>query len=418
MNIIQDPASPKNYSPGRFGSPVNLGILHTEDGYEAGTDSWFANPAAHVSTQYSVALDGAIRQHVSEGDTAWGAGNWAYNTRSVQIEFEDLANPNGIARTDAQYASGAELIADISRRHGIPLDRAHWLKHGEVPGADHKNCPGNLDVDRLLREAQAHMVAAPVVPAAASVPGVNAWGPEKVRVTVSVLKVHAQLPTTSEDAGNFANTPDGMLHLGQLADANGWVRGLTYTVGGQTSDVWLHSPEGHYYAALCTDFFSAAPNVTLIAQPQYEFVTQPTTLRITPAQGANLRNQPATNGGVVEAKPQGVLLQADGYVANGGDVNGDTKWWRVGNEYVSNAVVAVVVNPQPAPTAPSAPVAPAPTAAPSVAQYSAGKGAGIAGDILPPGAEPVAPAQGSDPMTVRDYLVSFVAWVMSPFIKK
>ena len=35
-------------------------VLHTEDGYEQGTISWFNNPAAQASAFFAVGLDGAI----------------------------------------------------------------------------------------------------------------------------------------------------------------------------------------------------------------------------------------------------------------------------------------------------------------------------------------------------------------------
>ena len=70
---------------------------------------------------------------------------------TIGIEFVDDRDPDGVDRSDAQYASGAELIWALGLRWAIPLDRDHVVGHREVDAS--QTCPGNLDIDRLLREA-------------------------------------------------------------------------------------------------------------------------------------------------------------------------------------------------------------------------------------------------------------------------
>lgn len=377
MNIITEPVSSNNYSQSRFGATVNLGVIHTMDGFLGGTDAWFNNPNAQVTAHYGIGLDGTIHRYVSEGDTAWADGNWEYNKRSISIEFEDNNDPQHVGRTDAQYASGGWLIADISRRHSFPADRAHWIGHREVPGNNHPGCPGNEDIDRLLHEAQAGLGGGPVpvaVPAAAaSVPGVNPWGPDKVRVTVSTLRVHNS-PSTG-DAGNFGNTADGMLHDGQLADVNGWVRGESVTQNGVTSDLWCHTTSGHYFWSYDTDFIQAT-KLPLLANepapapeaPALNFVAQAGTVTVTPAQGANLRKSPALGSNVDHAVSNGIALPTSGYVTNGEAVDGNSKWWKTDNLFVSDVVVSFEAPPAPAaPVAPTAPVQATPVPSPAPA---------------------------------------------------
>jgi len=70
------------------------------------------------------------------------------NLYTVGVEFEDGGDAEGVVRPDAQYESGARLIAEIAGRWEISLDRDHLIGHREIFAA--KTCPGNLDLERLL----------------------------------------------------------------------------------------------------------------------------------------------------------------------------------------------------------------------------------------------------------------------------
>jgi len=74
------------------------------------------------------------------------------NLVTVGIEFEDGGEPESVVRPDAQYQAGARLLWEVAGRWGLPLDRGHVIGHREIFSA--KSCPGNLDVDRLIREAR------------------------------------------------------------------------------------------------------------------------------------------------------------------------------------------------------------------------------------------------------------------------
>lgn len=150
---------------GRCGHRPEVVVVHTTVGSFAGTVDWFARPESGVSAHYLVGLDGRIGVFVEEHDTARHAGtvheataafvrsDLDPNLVSIGIEFVDGRDPHGVDRPDAQYHSGAELLWAISLRWGIPLDRAHVVGHCEINA--HKSCPGNLDIERLLRLARA-----------------------------------------------------------------------------------------------------------------------------------------------------------------------------------------------------------------------------------------------------------------------
>ena len=144
-------------------------VVHTTDGTFDAAVGWFASPESGVSAHYLVGFDGRVAALVDEGDTAFHCGrvleptstlDWGDdpNLTTIGIEFEDGGDPLGVERPDAQYRAGAGLLREISERWNIPLDRDHVVGHREI--FRRKDCPGNLDIDRLLRDALArpHLV--------------------------------------------------------------------------------------------------------------------------------------------------------------------------------------------------------------------------------------------------------------------
>lgn len=424
------PQSVGDWTPARGGNAIKYIVLHTSDSSVASATETFMSGARQASAHRIVGLDGSITVFVSDGNTAWHADNWPVNEQSLGLEHEDNAQPNDAARTDALYAASAWQVASWCKAYGIPCKKVTVdaktptapgiVLHTEVSTGG-TSCPDGLDWNRVISQAQALLggEATPTVEVAA-VPGVTPWS-GNIKVTVGTLKVHAALPITSEDAGNFANTPDGVVHSGNVVKITGYAYGMQ--VG--DSAVWLHDEFGKFLFADDTDFFAAAPNVPkLKAAPAYEFVADPCTVTVLPEIGANIRSTPESAGdNIAKSEDKGWSAPSDGFISNGGNINGNTKWWRLAaDEFISDEVVSVeaLIPAAPTPPAPVAPVTSTVTPTPVITASTAATG-GIAGDILPPvtpDPEPVAPAQGADPMTVRDYLVSFVAWVMSPFIKK
>ncbi|MFN4249652.1 N-acetylmuramoyl-L-alanine amidase [Deinococcus sp.] len=143
MSIEQRPAHPGNFTKGRA-ARIDRVVIHVADGTYGGTLSWFAQDAAPASAHYTVATDGRTGQSVQEGDTAWHAGDWTMNARSVGVEHEGMPSRGPWAPSAAQLRASAELVAGICRRHGIPVDRAHIIGHSDV-NPDRKarqGCPG------------------------------------------------------------------------------------------------------------------------------------------------------------------------------------------------------------------------------------------------------------------------------------
>lgn len=169
MTIPFIQASSNNFQTGRkdlntTGNPeriITKIIIHTMEGTFNGTVSWFQNPKSKSSAHYLVGLKGQVSQMVKESDTAYHATNYPYNLSSIGIECEDGGKPVSV-RTDALYESVAQLVADIAKRYGIVINRSNVLKHNEVFKG--KSCPGNLDVERIVRRAQELLTATSVSP--------------------------------------------------------------------------------------------------------------------------------------------------------------------------------------------------------------------------------------------------------------
>ena len=104
-----------NYGPGRPAGAPNVIVIHYWDDPAKkpsfdGVVNWFATGRGNNSAHYVVEAGKAARM-VSESDTAWHAGNWAYNQQSIGIE----CNPRNSA---ADRRTIGELIDDIQARHG------------------------------------------------------------------------------------------------------------------------------------------------------------------------------------------------------------------------------------------------------------------------------------------------------------
>lgn len=142
------PVPASNYTVGRGGKSVELIVDHWTVVMFEGAIRRFKNPASVLSAHYVIGSDGRIAQLVREDDTAYHAGVFSVNERSIGIEHE--AGP-AMPPSDALYAASARLHAEIAARHGMTLEvGATVIPHRAVVPTE---CPGTLDLDRIVREA-------------------------------------------------------------------------------------------------------------------------------------------------------------------------------------------------------------------------------------------------------------------------
>jgi len=110
-------------------------------------NSRFQSAANQVSAHYGIS-GSTIWQWVKEEEVAYHAGNYAMNQRSIGIEHDATTEH---LLSEESYKTSAALIKEISKRHNVPLDRQHIIKHSEVKATQ---CCGTVDVDRLIAMAK------------------------------------------------------------------------------------------------------------------------------------------------------------------------------------------------------------------------------------------------------------------------
>jgi N-acetylmuramoyl-L-alanine amidase len=148
-----------NFWPGRLGHDMSAPswvTLHTTVCCWQSAWGRFQQPAQQASSTYLACLDGHVIQFADERDGPWTNGTSSgigSNLDSITIEHEDCGDYDG-PRTAALYAASAQLVYEICERYGIPIDRAHIIKHNECHGSA-TACPDSLDVDRIVRMAAA-----------------------------------------------------------------------------------------------------------------------------------------------------------------------------------------------------------------------------------------------------------------------
>jgi len=142
------------FTPGRQGATITDIVLHWMDGTLAATDGEFTHGARRVSAHYGI--EGTtVHQYVRTDDTAWHAGDWGENTRSIGIEHS--AQP-GRDATPATIATSIALIVTLCREYGI--DPSHIYPHNKFFATA---CPGTLPLAAMVAAVRAQLGAAPIV---------------------------------------------------------------------------------------------------------------------------------------------------------------------------------------------------------------------------------------------------------------
>ena len=128
-------------------------VIHHNAGMsdEGARATWYIRNGNETSAHYQVTPD-KVWGVVPENEVAWHAGHYPTNQRSIGIEhLNNSLGPNWTIAEET-YRNSAKLIADISIRYNIPLDRTHVIGHDEVTET---LCPGGIDMDKLLSMARA-----------------------------------------------------------------------------------------------------------------------------------------------------------------------------------------------------------------------------------------------------------------------
>lgn len=361
----QDPAATANYMAGRQGHVPSMIVLHSMDGFMAGTIQYFATPrpANPTSAHYSIGWDGNIAQHVDERDTAYHAGDWITNLISIGIEHEDQGVPY-IQRSDSLYATSARLVADICKRYSIPCDSNHIKIHSEV--SDNPTaCPTGLDRDRIVAAANQILNPPP--------PPTEEWNRQIHMIEPIIFSLHAPLNWYNFIDGSIAKTDQPGNNITVVAKTDVF-KGSTYyltqysvdnqkTVGAKEEDLYANGSVVQP-APVSTDPQPAAAPAPAPAVGGAD--VQQHTVTILPDAGANIRTTPnSTDQNVAKTLPKGTVIPVEtAVVGDAPAASSNNMWWKIQGEdlYVWTGVTSEV----PPSTSPVTPATPTPDPASQV----------------------------------------------------
>lgn len=141
------PAAPGNFRSGRSASISQITFHHIVGDADAAIARFQTN-GEEVSATYVIGSDGRLYQTVAEEDTPYTDGNFDSNSRSITIEH--AGGLPSVPYTDAMYATSAQLCAYLIDKYGIQS----FKRHRDVSDAA-TECPGGLDVERIIKQAKA-----------------------------------------------------------------------------------------------------------------------------------------------------------------------------------------------------------------------------------------------------------------------
>jgi hypothetical protein len=134
-----------NRNPGAMGTIAGL-VLHIQQGYEAGSEAWFKNPASKASAHFLNPKSGPLQQLVDTADKAWAQA--AGNTHWISVENEGFV-PDALTGNQVENAAG--LLAWLHMTDNVPLQSTDdpagrglgWHGMGGTAWGGHPDCPGN-----------------------------------------------------------------------------------------------------------------------------------------------------------------------------------------------------------------------------------------------------------------------------------
>lgn len=143
MNKTWIGCHPTNYTEGRS-SDINGIVIHWIAGTLVSCDGAFQTPNRQGSAHYGIGGN-EVHQYVREEDTAWHAGNWDVNCRTIGIEHE--GSPT-IPISEETYRTSAKLCREICNRYSIEPNEENITPHNKWASTQ---CPGTFDIPKLIR---------------------------------------------------------------------------------------------------------------------------------------------------------------------------------------------------------------------------------------------------------------------------
>lgn len=204
----------KHFTAGRGGKRIDRIVIHYNAANLTIDGCYSVWQTRQASAHYQVEEGGRIGQLVHDYDTAWHAGDFDVNQRSIGIEHAN--RPDGTV-SDACLDAGAHLVAALCKNYS--LGRPEWGKN-VFPHKQYcaTSCPGQLygsQKDAYIRRAQEHYDAMtggkpapkpstpkpqPSKPAQIAVDGF--WGPSTTKLAQQIAGLVADGEVWGQYSGN------------------------------------------------------------------------------------------------------------------------------------------------------------------------------------------------------------------------
>lgn len=142
-----------------------------------------------VSPNYAVLNNGTVIGVVDELNTPYTNGNFEWNAKSITFEIENEST-RGWTVSKKAHEAVARVVADVAKRHGIPLTADRIIGHKTIYERYRKGyptaCPGGLDVAWIIRRAREINGSTVPSPTPAPKPTPNRPEGNKVKVTLNL----------------------------------------------------------------------------------------------------------------------------------------------------------------------------------------------------------------------------------------
>jgi hypothetical protein len=163
---------------GRIQGAAAYIVCHIQEGSTVGSLEHFVHghyadgSKVQASCTVTIQHDGSILRVIPERDGPWTNGAVRKPTARGRAVIARGGNPNiwtlsvemegrhNVAISEAQMRSAEWWIRDAARRHGIPIDRDHILRHADVDQVQRAHCPGRY-FEPLMRRLEAPPEAPP-----------------------------------------------------------------------------------------------------------------------------------------------------------------------------------------------------------------------------------------------------------------
>lgn len=154
------------------GAPAFI-VCHIQEGSTVGSLEHFVHghyadgSKVQASCTVTIQRDGSILRVIPERDGPWTNGAIRKPTARGRAMIARGGNPNiwtlsiemeghhNRAITEVQLRAAEWWIRDAARRHGIPLDRDHILRHADVDQVQRAHCPGGYFEPLMRRLSRA-----------------------------------------------------------------------------------------------------------------------------------------------------------------------------------------------------------------------------------------------------------------------